>query len=154
MICVTVDESLVRCFVMQRWCHPRAFCIEAWGSPDSPHEPRLSLSFHFNEKQDVSHTAHTKSHEKQGAACWTLLICFWRTSWEVTKTSISQRATGESVNSLLSAMKSNSLNPSRLSFKSAIRCCHRLRMLRRRHWISTMATPWALNDGRVVVNWH
>lgn len=65
-----------------------------------------------------SKTFHTlltkKTIEKPGAARWTLLICFSRTSWETAKTSIGRWTTGKSVNGLLSAMKSNSQSSWRL----------------------------------------
>lgn len=44
---------------------PEPFCVDVGGGGGggvgSPHEPRLPLSFHFNELQDVSHTVRTKS---------------------------------------------------------------------------------------------
>lgn len=84
------------------------------------------------------------------------LSCFHQASPVMTKSLISQRRSRQSVSGLPSGTrrKQPRLPALHLSFRSAIRCCHRLRMLCHRHWISTMATPGALNDGWVVVNWH
>lgn len=49
---------------------PEPFCVDVGGGGGgvgSPHEPRLPLSFHFNELQDVSHTARTKELLKSRA---------------------------------------------------------------------------------------
>lgn len=113
---------------------------------------RLSPSFHFNEKQDVSHTVHTKSREKQGAAyrvlCWSVPRDYKGPE------PLARPGETKSTDSLSSAMKSNSptsqlLSSSRFAFRSAARCFRRLTVLRRRHWISTVATKWWMSCSKL-----
>lgn len=150
MICVNGNESLVKPICDAEMMSP-LLCLLC------PRRPLVCPPHFILMKSKTFHTLCTQRDVKSRAPhterCADLLLTDVPRDYEGPEP-LARPGETKSTDSLSSAMKSNSptsqlLSSSRFAFRSAARCFRRLTVLRRRHWISTVATKWWMSCSKL-----